>query len=140
MPKYVNTNFYIAVNGTAYSDHCSNVTVEDAAEEIDFTSFTANSYREFAPGLKDASITATFFQDYAANSVYQALQPIYQTSGTCGIEIRPVNAAVSATNPKGTMLAKIYSFPAMGGAVGDAAQVEVTFRNAGTAGLVMGTA
>ena len=67
------------------------------------------------------------------------MQPLYQTGGTCGVEIRPVNTTVSATNPKGTMLAKIYSFPSMGGAVGDAAQVEVTFRNAGTAGLVMGT-
>lgn len=139
MAKFVLTNAYIAINGTAISDHCSSVTVEDSADEIDFTSFSANSYREFGQGLKDATISFTIFQDYAASNVYSILQPLYQSGGTFGIEVRPVNATVTATNPKATMTGRLYSFNPIGGAVGDAATSEISVRNAGTAGLVMGT-
>ena len=39
MAKYVMRDAYIAINGTAYSDHASSLTLEDSAEEIDFTAF-----------------------------------------------------------------------------------------------------
>lgn len=139
MPKYVMTNAYLAVNGTSISDHASSLALEDTAEEIDFTSFSANGYREFGGGLKDATITATLFSDFAAANVHAILQPLYQTGGTFGVEVRPVNTTVSATNPKATMVARLFSYSGISGAVGEAATFEASFRNAGTAGLVWGT-
>lgn len=140
MAKFTLTNAYVAINGTAISDHCSSVSVEDTAEEIDFTSFSSNAYREFGGGLKDANITFTIFQDYAASSVYSILQPLYASGGTFGIVVRPNAAlAVSATNPEARMTGRLFSFNPIGGAVGDAATSEISVRNAGTAGLVMGT-
>ncbi len=139
MAKFVLTNAYVAINGTAISDHCSSVTVEDSADEIEFTSFSANQYREFGQGLHDATITLTVFQDYAGSSVYSILQPLYASGGTFGIEVRPINATVTATNPKATMTGRLYSFNPIAGAVGDAATTDISIRNAGTAGLVMGT-
>ena len=139
MAKFVMTNAYVAINGTAISDHCSSVTVEDSADEIDFTAFSSNAYREFGQGLKDATINFTVFQDYAAANVYSILQPLYASGGTFAIEVRPVNATVTATNPKATMTGRLYSFNPIGGAVGDAATADISVRNAGTAGLVMGT-
>ena len=59
MAKYVHKDAYISVNGTVLSDHANQITIEDAAEEVDFTGFTAAGYREFGQGLKDATITAT---------------------------------------------------------------------------------
>jgi hypothetical protein len=53
MAKFVLRDAYIAINGTAISDHVSSVTVEDSADEVDFTAFSANAYREFGQGLKD---------------------------------------------------------------------------------------
>lgn len=138
--KHVLRNAYIAVNGTALSDHASSLTVEDNAEEIDVTSFSANGYREFVPGLKDATITATFFQDYNSNSVHQLLRPLYESGGTFTLAVRPdAGAAVSSSNPGGTMTARIYSYGGLAGGVGDAATFDATFRNAGTAGLTWGT-
>ena len=133
------TNAYLAINGTAISDHASSLTLEDSAEEIDFTAFSSNGYREFGQGLKDATITATLFADFAAASTHAILQPLYASGGTFAVEVRPVNIAVSATNPKATMTARIYSYSGIAGGVGEAATFDASFRNAGTAGLVWGT-
>ena len=38
------------------------------------------------------------------------------------------------------MIARLYSQPTLAGAVGDANQIDVVFRNAGTAGITRGTA
>ena len=132
-------NGYLAVNGTSLSDHCEGIEIEDAAEEIDFTSFSANGYREIGPGLKDATVTATFFQDFAAANVHAILQPLYASGGTFALEVRADNSTVSATNPKATMTARMYSYAGISGAVGDALTMDVSFRNGGTAGLVWGT-
>ena len=132
-------NAYLAINGTAISDHCSSLTLEDSAEEIDFTAFSSSGYREFGQGLKDATVTATLFADFAASSVHAMLQPLYQSGGTFSVEVRPDAGAVSATNPKATMTARIYSYSGIAGAVGEAATFDAAFRNAGTAGLVWAT-
>lgn len=135
MAKFVLRDAYVAVNGTAISDHLSSVTIEDTADEVDFTAFGAG-YREFGQGLHDATITATAFQDFAASNIDAILNPLYASGGTFGVEVRPTSAAVSATNPKYTMTARLFSFSPIAGAVGDASTTELTFRNAGTAGLV----
>jgi hypothetical protein len=139
MAKQVFTNGYIAINGTALSDHASSITVDDNAEEIDFTSFSANGYREIGAGLKDGTVSATFFQDFAAASVHSILQPLYASGGTFAVEVRPVNTTVSSTNPKLTFTARLYSYAGIAGGVGEALTMDVSFRNAGTAGLTWGT-
>ena len=138
--KHVLRNAYFAINGTALQDHMSSLEIEDSAEEIDFTSFSANGYKEIGQGLKDATITGSFFNDYNSGSVHQILQPLYASGGTFTVAVRPdAGAAVSATNPGGTMTARIYSYPGLSGAVGEANVMDVAFRNAGTAGLTWGT-
>lgn len=139
MAKFVWRDAYIAINGTALSDHCSSLTIDDHGDEIDFTSFSSAGYREIGQGLKDATVTATFFSDFAASSVHAILQPLYTSGGTFGIELRPTSATVSSTNPKYTMTGRLFSYAGMGGGVGDAANFDVSFRNAGTAGPVWGT-
>jgi len=141
--KYVLKDAYIAINGTVVSNLASSCELTDEAEQIDFTGFSTNGYREIGPGLKTAEINVTFFSDFAAagvnSGINNIIQPIYSSGGTCGIEIRPTSAAVSATNPKGTMLARVYSYSGIAGAVGDASTFDCGFLNAGTAGLVWGT-
>jgi hypothetical protein len=139
MAKYVHRDAYIAVAGSVLSDHASSLTIEDSADEVEFTAFSTAGYREFGQGLKDCTITCTFFQDFAASSVHAILQPLYASGGTFSLEVRPTSAAVSATNPKGTMTARLYSYAGFGGAVGDASTFDASFRNGGTAGLVWGT-
>lgn len=139
MPKYVMKDAYVAINGTVLSDHVNNLTFEDSADEVDFTAFSANSYREIGQGLKDATITCTFFADFATASVHSVLQPIYSGGGTCLVEIRPTSAVPSSTNPKVQMFGRMFGYAPMSGAVGDAATFDAAFRNAGTAGPIYGT-
>lgn len=140
MGKFVLNDAYIAVNGTAISDHCSSVTVEDTADDVEFTAFTTSGYREFGQGLKNAQVTLNCFQDFAANQIDAIFQPLYASGGTFGLEIRPTSAAASSTNPKYTMTSRLYQWSPIAGGVGDASTTEVPIRNAGTAGLVRGTA
>ena len=143
MGKYVLKDAYIAINGTVISNFASSVELEDTADEIDFTGFSTAGYKEFGQGLKDATITVTFFSDFAAAGVNAGvnniIQPLYASGGTLNIEIRPTSSAVSSTNPKATMVAKVYSYSGISGAVGDASTFDAAFRNAGTAGVTWGT-
>lgn len=132
--KEVLRNVKITVNGTDLSDHCSQVSIEDTAEEVDFTAFGAG-YREFGQGLKDATITATFFNDHAASSVADTLQGMYSSGSAGTVKIWPDASGTVVY----TQVSKLYSQPTLAGAVGDANTVEATFRNAGTAGVTRGT-
>lgn len=133
---------YISVNGTVLSDHANAITIEDAAEEVDITGYTPAGYREFAQGLKDVTITATFQQDYAVGSVDTMLQAMYSASGTAAgtVVVKPTSATVSSTNPTYTLVSKLFSYGPLAGAVGDALVVEAVFRHSGTAGLTRATA
>jgi hypothetical protein len=138
--KHVLRNAYIAINGTALQDHASALELEDEAEEVEFTGFSPNGYREYGQGLKDATVTVTFFQDYGTGSVHRILRPLYESGGTFSLAVGPeAGAAISADNPRGTMISRIYSYGGLSGEVGEAATFEATFRNAGTAGLTWGT-
>jgi hypothetical protein len=128
-------NTQITVNGTDLSDHCTNITLEDSAQEVEVTGFKEN-YREFLPGLKDATITATFTQDYGASSVDAVIGALYYGNGIGTVKVKPDTAGTVVY----TMLSNVYAFGPVSGGVGDANTIDVTFRNAGTAGLTRGTA
>jgi hypothetical protein len=135
MPKEVLRNVKITVNSVDLSDHCSSVTIESSADEVEFTSFGAG-FREFGQGLKDATINASYFNDHAAASVADTHQPFYASGGTFTVKVWPDAAGTIVY----TMLSRLYSNPTVAGAVGDANTVDVVYRNAGTAGITRGTA
>lgn len=139
MGKFVLTDAVVTVNGVNLSDHFSSVTIEDSAEEVDFSAFGPSAYREFGAGLKDATITCTAFQDFAAASVDATLAPLYSAGSTFTVTVKATSAATSSTNPVYSMVSRLFTFSPIAGAVGDASTTDVTFRNAGTAGLVRGT-
>jgi hypothetical protein len=141
--KFVVKDSEIVVNGTDISDHVQSVTVETTTDEVDVTGMTAASYREFADGFKDATVTCTFLQDYAAGEVNDTLWPLYNAGSVFALTIRP--QAAGGGQPGGTVVwsllqARLYNYSPVGGGVGDASTFDATFRNAGTAGLTVGTA
>lgn len=136
MAKVILKDAVITINGTDLSDHFSEISLTDEADEVELTGFTTTGYREFGVGLKDATITGTVFQDFAASSLDSILYPMYQNGTTGTVKVRD---SVSSTVVY-TMISKLYSYSPLAGAVGEASTTEVTFRNAGTAGLTRGTA
>lgn len=135
MAKEVLRNASVLVNAVDLSDHSSSVTLEDSAEEVEFTAFGPSDYREFGQGLKDATITVAFFNDHAAASVADTLQPLYDTGGTFTVRIKPDLQGTVAYS----MISRLYTNPTLAGAVGEANTVEATFRHAGTAGITRGS-
>lgn len=134
MAVSVLTNAMILVNSVDLSDHCDKVTVEDSRDQVDVTAMGATN-KAYAKGLGDAKITAEFFQDFAAGKTYATLQPLIGSSSTVQIEVRPVNAARSATNPAFVMQGLLMTFNGLDGQVGDASKISAEFVNGGSSGL-----
>lgn len=135
MAKEILTNSSILVNSVNLSDHCSSFSFDDSASEVDFTAFSASEYSDIGAGLKDATLTASFFNDHASGSVADTLQPLYDTGGTFTVRVKPDLQGTIAY----TLTSRLFTNPLVGGAVGEPNTVDVTFRNAGTAGVTRGS-
>ena len=132
MAKIVLKDAVITIDGTDLSDHISSVTLEDSADEVEFTGFDNSGYREYGQGLKTASIQLEVFQDFGASSVDSVLYPLYASGGTFAVTVKAENATTSATNPEYSMDGRLYSYSPIAGAVGDASTTSVTINNGGT--------
>ena len=135
MAKEVLTAVKITVNAVDLSDHCSSVTLESSADEVEFTSFGAG-YREQAQGLKTSTITADFFNDHASASVADTIQPFYDSGGTFTVKVWPNSSGTIVY----TQVSRVYNKPLLAGGVGEANTISATFTNAGSAGITRGTA
>ena len=124
------TNAMVLVNGVDLSDHVSKVTCKDDRAAVDVTAM-GSSYVQETKGLGTAEIDVDFFQDFATSKVHQTLQPLIGSSTNFQVEVRPVNAARSATNPALVLAgALLFSYSGLDGKVGDASAISATFKNA----------
>lgn len=126
------TNF--KVNGTDLSQWVRNVTVDDTADEVEVTGF-GETYKEFVPGLKDSTISATFVNDTASGGPDATLSPLYYNSTAGTVKVNPDTSGTVVY----TMVSKLYGWPPVQGGPGAANEITVNFRNFGTAGLTRGT-
>jgi hypothetical protein len=133
-------NVSVTIAGTDLSTHVSSVNIDQSADEVDVTGFQAKA-REIKAGIPDSSITLNFWQDYDAGSVDATLSGIFAAPDTAAtIVVKSATAAVSATNPSWTMEGILLNYSPLAGGVGEANATEVTFRNAGSSGVVRATA
>lgn len=122
----------ILVNDVDLSDRCTQVTIEDTADEVDATAFQGGGYKQLVVGLKDATITATFEQDFSSGSTHDTLSAIYADPDTpIDVKVKGTNAATGTTNPQAVMSARLFSYRMLGGGPGELATTEASFRNAG---------
>jgi hypothetical protein len=133
--KLVLKDASVEIDGVDLSDHVTQVTIEDTADEVDVTGMQ-QPYREFDVGLKDATITITFISDFEAGSVDATLAPLYAGDEEFDAVIKPRSGAVSATNPSFTQVSKLYGYSPIAGNVGEASTTDVPLRNAGPDGIV----
>lgn len=122
-------------NGVDQSQWVTNITVEDSKDEVDVTGF-GESYREYIPGIGDASVTLTVLQDTASGGPDATFYPSY-ANGTAGTLKFKANTSGTIVY---TLIGKLYSWPPVSGGVGDANSIDLVIRNSGTAGLTRGTA
>lgn len=133
------TNAFVSVNAVTLSDHASQVTVNDNRSPVDITAFGATN-TAVTKGLGDASVSVTFFQDFAAGKIHATLQPLIGSSTPVTIEVRQDAGARSTTNPAYVMSGLLMNYNMVDGSVGEASTITAEFVNGSQAGVTYPTA
>lgn len=136
MASFVLLDASLVINSIDLSDHVVSLTLTINDEVQDDTAM-GDTYRSRLPGLNDWSADVTLLQDFASASVDATLQPLIGAAAFV-VVILPTSDSASPTNPSYTGNALLENYPAIGGTVGETAQVSFTLRGAGT--LVRATA
>lgn len=129
MAKFAATDHVIRVNGTDFSTNLNQVELTIEAEDLETTAF-GQGFRTRIGGLKQASITLQFMQDFGAASVDATLSPLVGTIAT--VVLIPAGTAVSATNPSYTTNCLVTQYSPMASSVGDLATFSITWPVTGT--------
>ena len=124
MAKFYARDYKITIGTTVISDDIASVTLDITSDEIEITAFGSN-YRSRIGGLKDASVSFDFHQDFAAGAVDALLFPLL--GSTVAVKIAPTSGTVTATNPQYEFTALCTQYQPFAGAVGDLATLSVTW-------------
>lgn len=135
MAKFVATDYNISIAGTDFSSSLAAVTLDISVDEQETTSF-GSSYRSRIGGLKDASVTLDFHQDFAAGSVDETL--FDNLGSTVAVVIKPTSGSVTSSNPSYSFNALVTQTQPYASSVGDLATMSVTWPVDGT--VTRGTA
>jgi hypothetical protein len=135
MAKFFAQDYKITVGTTNLSSTINSVTLDITTDEVETTAF-GSTYRTRIGGLKDASVSLDFMQDFAAGSVDALLFPLM--GSTVAIKIAPTSGTVTATNPEYRFDALVTQYQPFAGAIGDIASLSITWPVSGE--VVRGTA
>jgi hypothetical protein len=127
MAVFVLKDASLVVNSINLSAYVSSITLDYAVDAIAADGMAATNGHVFLGGLQNNSLAVTLNQDFAASTVAATLDALVGTTTT--VVIKPTSAAVGATNPTYTITnAFLAATQPVNGAVGDLAQMSVTFQ------------
>ena len=135
MAKFYAQDYKITVGTADLSESIASVTLDITTDDVETTAF-GSSYRTRIGGLKDASVSLDFHQDFGAGSVDALLFPLM--GSTVAVAIAPTSGTVTATNPEYRFTALVTQYQPFAGAVGDLATLSITWPVSGE--VVRGTA
>jgi hypothetical protein len=128
MAKFIGKNLRVKVGSTELTDHIASVEVTETVDEIEVTAL-GSAARQRIAGLKDASVTISFHQDYEASSVNATLASVF--GGTSTVTIL---AGTSTTQGTAAATSPLYTIPVLcsqqtpvNGQVGDLTTFDVTW-------------
>jgi hypothetical protein len=135
LAKFFAQDYKITIGTAVLSTSIAAVTLDITADEIEVTSF-GDSYRKRIGGLRDASVSLDFHQDFGAGAVDALLFPLMGT--TVDVKIAPTSGTVTATNPEYRFSALVTQYQPFAGSIGDLATLSITWPVSGE--VVRGTA
>jgi hypothetical protein len=124
MAVFAATDYQITVNSVDLSDHIAAVDLPIEADEQEDTAF-GDTWRSRLGGLKDASITISWHQDFAASEVDATLWPLLGT--VTEVVVKPTSGTVTTTNPSYTASFLVSKYTPIAGSVGDLATLDTTW-------------
>jgi hypothetical protein len=124
MAKLVLTNANVSIASVDVSQYVASVELSTTAADIETTSFGSDGNVTRTGGLKDASISLDFHQDYPA---LEAL--VYPLVGaTATVVVRPNGTGTaSSANPSYTAVVLVTEWNPVAGAVGELATASVSW-------------
>jgi len=129
MAKFAATDYVVTINGTDFSTSLNSVELSQEADDLETTAF-GSSWRTRIGGLKQASLTLNFMQDFAAGSVDATLNPLLGTLAT--VVLKPNGTTVGTTNPSYTMTCLVTQYSPFASSVGDVATLSVSWPVSGS--------
>lgn len=129
MAKFAATDYVVTVAGVDFSANLNSVELSQEADDIETTAF-GSSWRTRIGGLKQASLTLNFMQDFGAGSVDATLNPLLGSIAT--VTIKPTSGTVTSTNPSFSMACLVTSYSPFASSVGDIATLSVTWPVSGS--------
>jgi hypothetical protein len=129
MAKFAATDYFVSINGTDFSTSLNSVELAEEADNLETTAF-GSTWRTRIGGLKQASLTLNFMQDFAAGSVDAVLNPLLGSIAT--VVVKATSGTVSAINPTYTMTALVTQYSPFASSVGDIATLSVTWPVSGS--------
>lgn len=135
MAKFAANDYAVSINGTQFGSSLNSVELTIEADDLETTAF-GGTFRTRVGGLKSASVTLNFMQDFAAASVDATLNGLVGSIAT--VVMIPAGTAVTATNPRYTAECLVTQYSPFASSVGDLATFSVTWPVTGT--VTRGTA
>jgi hypothetical protein len=129
MAKFAATDYKITVNGTNFSTNLNSAELSIESDDLETTAF-GGEWRTRIGGLKSASVTLSFMQDFGASSVDATIYPLFNTAAT--VVITPTSGTVTATNPSYTAVCLVNQYTPFASSVGDIATLSLTWPVSGT--------
>jgi hypothetical protein len=129
MAKFAATDYVIRINGNDFSTSMNQAELTIEAEDLETTAF-GQGFRTRIGGLKQASVTLQFMQDFAGGSIDATLNSLVGSIAT--VVLIPAGTAVSATNPSYTATCLVTQYSPMASSVGDLATFSITWPVSGT--------
>ena len=123
MSKFVATDYRIVINGTDFSSSLAAVTLDISAAEQEVTAF-GDTFVQRISGLKDASISLDFHQDFGAASVDATLFPLLGSQAT--VVVTPTDGT-SSTSPAYSGVFLCTEYQPYASSVGDLATLSVSW-------------
>ena len=115
----------VKVGGVELGDQCTAAVMTVAYDTLEETTFGSLA-RTYVKGLETNTCTLTLFNSYAAQETYVSLLALVGTQVT--VEIKPSNAAISATNPVLTLTSTFMpSLPVANMALGELSTIDIEF-------------
>jgi hypothetical protein len=135
LAKFYAQDYKVTIGTAVVSSSIASVTLDITADEVETTSF-GSSYRTRIGGLRDASVSFDFHQDFGAGAVDALLFPLMGT--LVDVKIAPTSGTVTATNPEYRFQALCTAYQPFAGRVGDLSTLSITWPVSGD--IVRGTA
>ncbi len=124
MAKFVATDYRITINGDDFSSSLAAATLDISAAEQEVTAF-GDTFVQRISGLKDASISLDFHQDFGAASVDEKLFALLGSQAT--VVITPTSGSTAGTNPAYSGVFLVTEYQPYASSVGDLATLSVSF-------------